>query len=753
MNGAYIWDGISEVPQDVVDVVIAEGVIAIPDCTFATRKHLQSVTLPSSLTTIGNFAFVDCDALVAIYIPDNVVFIGLGAFSFCAGLQSIKVSSTNPNYSSQNGILYNKTKTSLIQYAVAREDSDITILPTVRYVEDYAFNNCKAVETVQFHDRIVSVGNNAFNGCINLKSIIIPSGVQSIGAYTFYSCTSLQGVTLPKSVKSIGTYAFGYSDLHKKHSDFYIRGYDNTEAKNYAAECGFKFITIFEVVPAAKIEWADGKFTHTLSVGDSLELKVNVLPSDEDAAQGKDVTDKTVKWSTSNTAIATVVNGVVRGVSVGKVTITATTADGAHSVTCTVSTVIPVTAVVLDQTSMSVKPGKVVNISATLEPSNTTSRSLVWTSSDSSIVQVIHQEQTDYDDMSLYTCKVVPKLPGTATIKAKSRGNRVASTCEIIVNDPSSSDPQIIVKGGAGKQTQGSIYDVQLLLRNNPGIVGMNLRVLYDSTYLKLSGPSSVVDKGVLGTPHHSNRYSANPYYLCWANDTRDTNITTSANEDTLIVTLKFQLVKTVSKVTKFPVSVFYDSDNLDIYNVGSEPVEFSVVNSSVKAADVTYGDVNNDKSVNSADVTRLIEYLSNYATSSKFNPEAADVNSDGKITHRDQLILARHVDASQTYAVESPLVEDVKSNTVVTINSEVDSRVAITQAAMNSVRITIVKNNKTVTLTKGTDYVLALTQTKYTITFKKGTNITDTATAASIYYHVWSPWHSVGYDTLPLDS
>lgn len=762
MSDAYIWDGISEVPQDVVDVIIAEGVRDIPDCTFATRKYLQSVILPSSLRTIGNFAFVDCDVLQSIFIPEGVAIIGLGAFSFCSGLESIKVSSENINYSSQNGVLYNKDKTLLIQYAVAREDTTITFLSTVKYIGDYAFNNCKSIETIQFHDDIVTIGNNAFNGCTNLRSVTIPSGVQSIGAYTFYGCTSLQGVTLPKSVESIGTYAFGYSDLHKKNADFYIRGYDNTEAKNYATECEFKFITLFEAVPAAKIEWADGKSTHTLSVGDFLELKVNVLPSDEDAEQGKEVTDKTVKWSTSNTAIATVVNGIVKGVSVGKVTITATTADGEHSVTCTVTTVIPVTAVVLDQTSISAKPGNVINISATLEPTNTTSRSLVWTSSDPSIAEIIHQEQTEYDDLSMYKCKVVPKLPGSVTIKAASKGNSVYSTCELTVLDPGTNDPQILVKASAGGQTQGSTYSVQLLLRNNPGIVGMNLRVLYDSTYLKLASQSSVVDERVLGNFYPSNKLSSNPYYLCWANDTRDENIEVGSDTDALIVTLQFKLTKTLSKVTKFPISVFYDSDNLDIYNADSAAVDFSVVNSSIKAADVTYGDVNKDGKVNANDVTELIQYLANYSGIGTFNAAAADVNSDDRITHRDQLILARHVDASQTYAVTEPLKQNVKTNTVVTLNSSTDEQIAMTQAAMDKVKITIVKDNKTVTLTKGKDYTLAFTpdnastqadESKYTITFKKGTYITDTETEASIYYQIWSHWHNGGYDTLPLNS
>ena len=753
MSDTYVWAGTSEVPQDVTDVIIAEGVTDIPDCTFATRKYLQSVTFPSTLQTIGNFAFVDCDALENVFIPDNVIVIGLGAFSFCSGLMSIKVSSRNANYSSQNGILYNKAKTSLIQYAVAREDPNITILPDVKYIGDYAFNNCKSIETVQFHSGVVSIGNNAFNGCVNLTSVMIPSGVQSIGAYTFYGCTSLQGVTLPKSVESIGTYAFGYSDLHKKHSDFYVRSYSNTEAENYAAECQFKCITIFESVPAAKIEWAYGRSSHCLSVGDFLELSVNVLPSDEDAEQGKEVTDKTVKWTTSNAAIATVVNGLVKGISIGKVTITATATDGRCSATCTVTTVIPVTNIVMDQSSIAAKPGNVIHLSATLEPSNTTSRSLIWTSSDSSIAEITHREHTESEDLTIYKCQVIPKLPGTVTIKATSRGNSVSAKCEIVISEPSATEPQIIIKGGAGGQTQGSTYIAQIFLKNNPGIVGMNLRVRYDSTYLKLGDSSAIIDAGVLGNFYPSNQYSTNPYYLCWANDTRSENIETPGDSPTLIATLKFKLKKSLSEVKKFPISIFYDSEDLDIYDVTPAAVDFAVVNSTIKAADVTYGDVNKDGHVTSADVTQLIHHLANYSGATPFDAEAADVNSDGRVTHGDQVILARHIDASQTYEVSDPLIRNVKSSTTVNISSLVDENAAITSEAMNKVRITIVKDGFVATLTKNTDYTLAMSDNKYTIVFKKSTNITNTETEAKIYYQVWSNWHDKGYDTLPFDS
>ena len=105
----YYWNGVDEVPLDVEDVVVNDGIEKIPDFTFASRSLMTSISLPDSLTTIGNYAFCDCDSLETIALPKNLTGIGDGALCFSGGLKSISVDSSNKKFSSRNGILYNKS--------------------------------------------------------------------------------------------------------------------------------------------------------------------------------------------------------------------------------------------------------------------------------------------------------------------------------------------------------------------------------------------------------------------------------------------------------------------------------------------------------------------------------------------------------------------------------------------------------------------------------------------------------------------
>ena len=217
---------------------------------------IGEVTIPNSVTSIDDDAFDSCINLKSVTIPDSVTNIGNKAFYNCKSLTSIEVSDNNGNYSSVDGILFNKDKSELITYPAGKADSEYAIQNSVASIGDSAFENCTCLTSVTIPDSVTSIGDGAFAFCTSLASVTIPDSVTSIGSSAFYNtayyndesnwnngllylsnclieamqnfandytikdgtriiaggsffgCTSLTSVTIPNSVTNIGNKAF-----------------------------------------------------------------------------------------------------------------------------------------------------------------------------------------------------------------------------------------------------------------------------------------------------------------------------------------------------------------------------------------------------------------------------------------------------------------------------------------------------------------------------------------------------------------
>ena len=181
---------------------------------YAIGKSASTYTIPDSVTSFDDYAFAYCTALTHITIPDNVIYIGERVFYGCSNLTSITVDESNPNYSSLDGNLFNKDKTTLIQYARGKTDASYTLPDSVTSIGTAAFCDCSNLNSIILSDKIISIGDMAFQYCTNLSSITLPDGVTNIGLQAFFGCSSLSSVTIPNSVTSIGNFAFyGCSSL------------------------------------------------------------------------------------------------------------------------------------------------------------------------------------------------------------------------------------------------------------------------------------------------------------------------------------------------------------------------------------------------------------------------------------------------------------------------------------------------------------------------------------------------------------
>ncbi len=194
--------------------------------------------IPDSVTSIGEGAFWNCSGLTSITIPDSVTSIGEIAFCWSVNLTSITVDENNPNYSSKDGVLFNKDLTEIIAYPIGKEGEYI-IPDSVTSVEENAFWDCDNLTSIEIPNSVITIGDNAFGNCDSLTSITIPDSVTSIGYEAFRECESLASITIPDSVTSIGEDAFGICS-----DDLIIYGYKGSTAEQYAKDNGIQFAKI-----------------------------------------------------------------------------------------------------------------------------------------------------------------------------------------------------------------------------------------------------------------------------------------------------------------------------------------------------------------------------------------------------------------------------------------------------------------------------------------------------------------------------
>lgn len=184
-------------------------VVEISDFAFMGCEIIKEVFIQDGIEKIGSKAFEGCFNLETVTIPESVVEIGDEAFNFCGSLTEINVDEDNEFYSNDySGVLFDKEKTTLIQYMNGNVSTSYLIPDCVKVIGTYAFSCCANIENIVIPNNVVIIEKSAFAGCNYLESLIVLDGVTTIGDYAFADCSNLKSVTIPESVISIEGYAF-----------------------------------------------------------------------------------------------------------------------------------------------------------------------------------------------------------------------------------------------------------------------------------------------------------------------------------------------------------------------------------------------------------------------------------------------------------------------------------------------------------------------------------------------------------------
>ena len=184
--------------SSLTSVTIPNSVTSIGDYAFVLCSSLTSVTIPNSVTSIGVGAFLDCSSLTSVTIPNSVTSIGGSAFSGCSSLTSVTI----PNSVTSIGGSAFSSCSSL---------TSVTIPNSVTSIGGYAFSSCSSLTTLNFNAINCSDFNSGSDSPfynLPISTINIGNNVQRIPAYFAYNLDSLTSVTIPNSVTSIGGWAF-----------------------------------------------------------------------------------------------------------------------------------------------------------------------------------------------------------------------------------------------------------------------------------------------------------------------------------------------------------------------------------------------------------------------------------------------------------------------------------------------------------------------------------------------------------------
>ena len=398
-------------------VVLCEGIEIIPDEFVVFDPLLSSVSLPSTVTTIGENAFNSCTGLKSISLPEGLLSLKYQAFA-ASGLTSITLPSSVMNLGERTFAACESLRSANVpascetvvfrMFAKCSNLRDVNIDEGIYQISEQAFSECTSLQTIQLPSTIESIGKYAFEYCKMLKQADIPDKVEVIGESAFSNCEALTSVKIPEGIVTINSSVFERAGLTTVELPLSL-----ITVKKSA----FYGNPITKVIyPGTREQWTELNIeSGNDALIDGYEVRVASVTLDQEEATLYRTTDNStpdmqliatvlpenawttkVQWESSDTDVATVdENGKVTAVNPGMCAIICRSEDKSQkSTSCSIKVENqPITSITFNQetetlTRTSDEANPTLQLTVTILPNNAWSKELVWETSNDYVATV-----------------------------------------------------------------------------------------------------------------------------------------------------------------------------------------------------------------------------------------------------------------------------------------------------------------------------------------------------------------------------
>lgn len=324
-NGSNVFSKHALEPS-ATSIIFGATVDHIPAYLLSGATHVDSVTIPEGVESIGEYAFFRT-GVSALTIPKSVTSIEEYAIYQCSSLATLNFNaedciSSDPIIAASNksvplAVVFGDDVLSVPQYMLCSYVGPISVTfgSSVATIGQHAFDGCVGLTSINLPGTLTSIGQSAFRNCSSITSLTIPQSITAIEGSTFLGCLGLQSITIPRSVASIGDYAFSSHSFYDADGSTYlgqtpqnISGYVFKKVDTKMVKCRYGFV--FEVnggddkpdyygIPGHSASVSDPVRTHYTFAGwySDSELQtpyeITVIPDSEEP-----ITPKTLyaKW-------------------------------------------------------------------------------------------------------------------------------------------------------------------------------------------------------------------------------------------------------------------------------------------------------------------------------------------------------------------------------------------------------------------------------------------------------------------------